>query len=154
MQDQVVRQAARSLTEDQRVELLVTVTEPIGFDYLVGPLLGGSVEVFRRMLAVDGRERLCLIALERPKDEVWAEFIVAGHGHGISVEDLARASNSVSGFSGSESAGLQERIEQVAPFLEDPREAVRGVASRMTELLVHDRERALADEHEERVWGL
>ena len=154
MQDQVVRQAAGSLTEDQRVELLVTVTKPISFDDLVGPLLGGSVEVFKRVLAVGGQEHLCRRALERPKDEVWAEFVVAGYDHGMSVDELARASNLVSGFSGSESAMLQERIERVAPFLEDPREPVRRVASRMTELLVHNRERALAYEHEERVWGL
>jgi hypothetical protein len=134
-----VRKAAESLTEDQRVELLITVLEPVSFDHLVCVLLGGSVEVLKRVLAVGGREPVCLVALERPKDEVWAGYIVAGHGHGISVDDLAQASNSVSGFSSSESADLQERIEQLAPFLEDPREPVRGVARRMTELLVHDR---------------
>jgi hypothetical protein len=42
---------------------------------------------------------------------------------------------------------------RVAAFLEDRREAVRRVALRMTERLVADRERALAREHEERVWG-
>jgi hypothetical protein len=154
MQDQLVRKAAESLTEDQRVELLITVTEPVNFEHLVCVLLGGSVEVLKRVLAVGSREPFCIVALERPKDEVWAEFIVVGHSHGISVDDLARASNSVSGFWGSESADPQERIERVAPFLEDPREPVRRVASRMTELLVHDRESTLVDEHEERVWGL
>jgi hypothetical protein len=154
MQDRVVWQAAESLTEDQRVELLTMGTESISFDSLVGALLGNSVDVFKRVLTVGGREYLCLMALERPKDEVWAKFIVAGHDHGISVDELGRASNSVSGFSGLESVDLQERIEAVAPFLEDPREPVRRVASRMTELLVHDRESALANEREERVWGL
>jgi hypothetical protein len=115
--------------------------------------LGDSVDVLKRVLAVGGREPFCHVALERQKDEIWAEFIVVGHDYGISIDDLARASSSVSGFSGSESADPQERIELVAPFLEDPREPVRKVASRMTDLLVRDRESALAEEHEERVWG-
>lgn len=154
MHDRVVREASKPLTEDQRVKLLITVNELVEFRNLAGTLIGGSVGVFKRVLAAGGRERFCLMALERPKDEVWAEFVVAGHDHGMSVDDLARASNWVSGFWGPESENLQERINRVAPLLEHPREPVRHVASRMTELLVAARERALADEREERVWGL
>jgi hypothetical protein len=153
MHHDVVREAAEPLTEDQRVELLVRVSEPVRFHDLVGPLVGDSIEVFKRVLAIGGREHLCLVVLERPKDEVWAELVVAGHDHGMTVDDLARASNWESGFSGLESVSLQERIDRVASFLEDPREPVRAVACRMTTLLVADRERVLADEREERVWG-
>lgn len=154
-QDHAVQEATKPLTEDQRVNLMLAITESVRFHRLVGQLIGDSVDVFKRVLTGGGRERLCLMALERPKDAVWAQFVVAGHDHGMSVDDLERASNLMSGaFWGPESANLQERIEQVAPFLEDPREPVRRVAHRMTELLVAARERALANEHEERVRGL
>jgi hypothetical protein len=152
MQDHVVRKAAGPLTEAQRVTLLLTPTQPVRLHHVVGPLFGDSIEVFKRVLAGGGRD-LCLMALERPKDDVWAAVVVVGHGQGMSIDDLALASNWVSGFWGPESASLQVRIERVAVFLDDRREPVRRVALRMTELLVTDRERALASEHEERVWG-
>jgi hypothetical protein len=78
---------------------------------------------------------------------------MAGHGHGIGVDALAESSM-WGGWEGRESAALQARIEQLAPFLEDDRETVRTVARRMTERLVARRERAVAAEHEERVWGM
>lgn len=59
----------------------------------------------------------------------------------------------LSGWWGPESADLLRRIEQLVPFLEDQREAVRTVARRMTDLLTARRRRMLAAEHEERVWG-
>jgi len=153
MLDHVIREAARPLTEDQRVELLLAVGEPSRFRHLAVPLLGSSARVFARVLTAGGRESLCLALLEQPKGEVWAECIMEAHKHGIGVDHLAWASNLMSGFSSSEAAYLQERIDEVAQFLDDPRGPVRDVARRMTELLAASRERALIDEREERVWG-
>jgi hypothetical protein len=153
MQEHVVRRASEPLTDAQRVTLLLLRrTQPVRLQRVVGPLFGDSIEVFTRVLAGGGRD-LCLMALERPKDDVWAALVVVGYEGGIIIDDLALASNWVSGTWGPESASLQTRIERVATFLEDRREPVRRVALRMTELLVADRERALAREREERVWG-
>jgi hypothetical protein len=153
MEGNVVGKAVKPLTEDQRVELLTALSGSAECYDLVCPLFGDSVAVFNRILSAGGRERLCRMALGRPRDEVWAQFVVAGHRHGMSIDDLTRASNRELGFWGLESAHLQERIEQVGPFLKDLREPVRRVAQRITELLATARERALGDEHEERVWG-
>jgi hypothetical protein len=153
-QDHTVQEAAKSLTEDQRVALLLAVSEPLRFHHLIGPLFGRLVEVFRRVLAAGGRERLCLMVFERPKDEVWAEFVVVAREHGMSVDNLARVSSRGSGSVGSKSANLKERIEQVAQFLDDPRGPVREVVTQITELLTSERERELTKECEERVWGL
>ena len=141
------------LTDDQRVELLLALTESVRFHDLVGPLFGDSVDVFTRVLTAGGRESLCLMALGRPKDEVWAACIVASHNQGINAEDLARASTWLSALRGPESVALQRRIEEVAQYLGDTRAPIRTVARYMTELLTANRDAALANEREERIWG-
>ncbi|MFO7171942.1 MAG: hypothetical protein DIU70_003105 [Bacillota bacterium] len=153
LREDLLEMAAKPLNEDQRFELLVMTDDTIADYEFVLTLVGGSVELFKRLLRA-GRQDLCLMALARPKDEIWAQFVVAAHDHGLSIEDIARASNLVSSFWGPESEHLREQIEKVAPFLEDPREPVRRVARRITERLQLEREMALTREREERVWGL
>jgi hypothetical protein len=153
MPSHVARKVIEPLTQDQRVELLLTLADPESLRDIVGPLFGDSVEVFKRVLAAGGHESLCRMVIGRQTDEIWAAFVTEGYSHGMSVDVLAQASMWLSGWWGPESADLLRRIEQLAPFLEDQREAVRTVARRMTDLLTARRQRMLAAEHEERVWG-
>ena len=149
----MARKVIEPLTKDQRVELLLTLPDLESFRDIVGPLFGDSVEVFKRVLAAGRHESLCRMVIRRQTDEIWAAFVTEGYSHGMKVDVLAQASMWLSGWWGPESADLLRRIEQLAPFLEDQREAVRTVARRMTDLLTARRQRMLAAEHEERVWG-
>lgn len=154
MDEHVTEEAVKSLSEEQRVQLLLTLTKSLRYNHVVQQLVGDSVDIFRSFLELGGSPKICLTALERPKDEVWVQLVITGHDFGVSVDELARASNMSEGFWGSEAANLHNRIREVAPYLDDPRNAVRVVARRMTELLTVAREKALVQEREERVWGI
>ncbi len=151
--ERTIQEAASQLNDDQRVELLLKFSNTSFLDSLILLLFGNSVTVFTRLLEVGGQKHLCLMALERLKDEIWAELVITGYDNGLSVDDLARASNRVSGWQSTGSENYEKRIAQVEPFLKDPRGPVRIVASRMIECLKANREKALAEEQEERMWG-
>ncbi|MDB6100463.1 MAG: hypothetical protein JWO52_462 [Gammaproteobacteria bacterium] len=154
--DYDLKGAIPTLSADQRVALLVAMAARDTYvpDNLPPAIVGGDIDVYRRLLSDATARRLHLMPLKGRPSETWSRMAAAALDAGYSAEDvLDAAGGHMCSFGGEASEywdGWRKAWENVQ-HLDDPR--VQEVARLGIERTTRRRDRELQDEEDEAIYG-
>lgn len=155
LHDDVMRDTLRSLSADQRRDLLVELPDGFSSSDMVAMLIGSDCDAYRALLSTARLKRHHTAPLRgRPNEGNWTERATIALDAGITPEDVAASAfPTIVSWAGKESEMWNGWSEAFQTIRSCDDERVREVASHGLEIANSRRDRAVKQERAEETYG-